>query len=625
MWRPPFICTRLLEPLESAVYPHIQFDRRQLFDGEAMPELLGLLLFFAIVGLGFLAYYAIQLRTENARLAAEHKHSNESAVALKGQYQGVVAKYNENVRKWNELQAGFNTEIQRLSKWQGVADADALAARLKQEAHAAVENARAESAGIVHGAQQQAAAILSETNQKAEAEKEAASSAASQMIAEAKQKAKSLTGELQAVLDSATVQAASIVKAANAKAEEIAGDVYRAAQNASVYEHAVKAMKNLIDGYGDQYIIPPQNLFDGLAEGFGHTQAGVELKRARECVKIMVKNGTAAACDYAEANRRETAVNFVVDAFNGKVDTILARTKHDNVGKLKQEILDAFALVNYNGKAFRDARITEQYLAARLDELRWASAVQHLVIQSREEQREAKERAREEARAKKEIERALRDAAKEETVLQKAIEQAKEQFEHASGEQKAMYEARLQEMSQRLQEAMERKDRARSMAEQTKRGHVYIISNLGSFGEDVFKIGLTRRWDPNDRIAELGGASVPFGFDVHAMILSEDAPALEYRLHEHFMLKQVNKVNHRKEFFRATLKEIRDEIEKLGVTGVSWTMTALAREYRETLATEKKIAESPAEREQWLRQQRHFEFEPDYDESDLVGVVADDD
>jgi hypothetical protein len=272
-----------------------------------------------------------------------------------------------------------------------------------------------------------------------------------------------------------------------------------------------------------------------------------------------------------------------------------------------------------------DARITEQYLAARLDELRWASAVQHLVIQSREEQREAKERAREEARAKKEIERALRDAAKEETILQRAIEQAKEQFEHASGEQKTMYEARLQEMSQRLQEAMERKDRARSMAEQTKRGHVYIISNLGSFGDDVFTIGLTRRWDPNDRIAELGGASMPFGFDVHAMILSEDAPALEYRLHEHFMLQQVNKVNHRKEFFRATLKEIRDEIEKLGVAGVSWTMTALAKEYRETLATEKKIAESPAEREQWLRQQRHLEFEPDYDELELVGVVADDD
>ena len=88
---------------------------------------------------------------------------------------------------------------------------------------------------------------------------------------------------------------------------------------------------------------------------------------------------------------------------------------------------------------------------------------------------------------------------------------AQEQFEHASGEQKAMYEKRLQEMAERLKESEERKERARSMAEQTKKGYVYIISNVGSFGEDVFKIGLTRRWDPLDRVRELGDSSVPFG------------------------------------------------------------------------------------------------------------------
>jgi hypothetical protein len=307
-------------------------------------------------------------------------------------------------------------------------------------------------------------------------------------------------------------------------------------------------MKNVIEGYGDQYLIPPQSLLDDLAEDFSHTQAGKNLQRARDCTKIMTRNGTAGACDYVEAYRRDTAINFVVDAFNGKVDSILSRVKHDNAGTLEQQIRDACALVNYNGKAFRDARIKEEYLAARLDELKWAVVAQQLALREREEQREAKEQAREEARAANEYERALREANREEELLHKAMEQAREQFDHATGQQRAMYEARLQEMADRLQQAEERKKRALSMAQQTKQGHVYIISNIGSFGEFIFKIGLTRRWDPFDRILELGGASVPFGFDVHAMILSDDAPALEHKLHEHFLLMQVNKVTIERSF-----------------------------------------------------------------------------
>jgi hypothetical protein len=267
-------------------------------------------------------------------------------------------------------------------------------------------------------------------------------------------------------------------------------------------------------------------------------------------------------------------------------------------------VRDAYTLVNYNGKAFRDAQITEAFLAARLDELKWAAVAQQLAMEEREEQRRIKEQIREEARAAKEQERALREAAKEEETLRKAIEQAQEQFEHASGEQKAMYEKRLQEMAERLKESEERRERARSMAEQTKKGYVYIISNIGSFGEDIYKIGLTRRWDPLDRVRELGDSSVPFGFDAHATILSDDAPKLEQQLHEHFRLGQINKVNHRKEFFKVSLKEIRDEIDRLGITdGVHWTMTADAKEYRESLVIERAIKDNPAECEAWIKRQ----------------------
>ena len=119
------------------------------------------------------------------------------------------------------------------------------------------------------------------------------------------------------------------------------------------------------------------------------------------------------------------------------------------------------------------------------------------------------------------------------------------------------------------------------MAQQTRRGHVYIISNIGSFGENVYKIGLTRRLEPLDRVKELGDASVPFPFDVHAMIYSEDAPTLERELHQLFKHHEVNKVNTRKEFFNTSLTEIKEEVERQGYT-CHWTIKANAEEYRES-------------------------------------------
>lgn len=494
---------------------------------------------------------------------------------------------------------------------------------MRQRTQSMLDQARSDAERFIATAQQKASSILADADQYALSRTSAADKEATETLTAAKEKARTLKDESQAVLTSATAQAAKILAAAEAKAQEIAGNAYEALKNASLYQKTVKALKNTIEGYGNQYIIPQQSLLDDLAEDFSHEQAGRELKRARDCTKMMIQNGTAATCDYVDANRSETAISFVIDAFNGKVDSILSRVKHDNAGKLAQQIRDACALVNFNGKAFREARISEEFLAARLDELKWAAIAQQLALQEREQQREIKEQVREEARAARELERALREAAKEEAILQKAMEQAREQFERASGEQRSMYEARLQEMSVRLNEAMERKDRARSMAEQTKRGHVYIISNLGSFGEDVYKIGLTRRWDPMERVNELGGASVPFAFDVHAIIMSDDAPTLERKLHQLFVMEQVNKANPRKEFFRVPLSEIREAIEGMGLDGVAWTMTAAAKEYRESLATEKLLQDSPAEREKWLSRQRRLECIPT-DEMDLVGALADD-
>ena len=129
-----------------------------------------------------------------------------------------------------------------------------------------------------------------------------------------------------------------------------------------------------------------------------------------------------------------------------------------------------------------------------------------------------------------------------------------------------------------------------------------MISNIGSFGEAVFKIGMTRRLEPTDRVKELGDASVPFGFDVHAMIYSEDAPALEKQLHHHFVRQQMNKVNPRKGFFKVEISQIRAELETLGVKA-NWTMAAAALEYRETLKIEQQLLDNPEIASSWSNAQ----------------------
>lgn len=402
----------------------------------------------------------------------------------------------------------------------------------------------------------------------------------------ANQKLKDTKEKVVVLTNEAYEEANRIVELAKVQAQEIAGDAYDAKLKADSYETAIRAMRNTIEGYKDDYIIPNHSVLDDLAEEFSFKDAGEQLKQARKRVKDMVKQGHAGDCDYVEAHRKTYAIHFAVDAFNGKVDSALAKVKHDNFGKIKQEIIDAFALVNHNGAPFRSARINQTFLDARQDELKWAVSTHELRQIELAEQREIKQQIREEEKARKELEKAIKEAEKEERIIQKALEKARAELANANAEQRKEFEAQLADLEGKLEEAEERGQRAMSMAQQTRRGHVYVISNIGSFGEDVFKIGMTRRLEPLDRVKELGDASVPFSFDVHAMLYSEDAPSLEKELHRRFNRESVNKVNPRKEFFRTSLAEIKQMVEKQGVTEVHWTMKADATEYRESLAIE---------------------------------------
>lgn len=470
-------------------------------------------------------------------------------------------------------------KVADLSKYQSIIDVEAecenLRAAAKNEAEAIKQSAHSEAAS---------------DKAAARASREAARMAREKAETAAKQ-----------TLSLADEQAKSIVADAEAKAREIAGDAYEAKQKADTLQDTIVSLKNIINGYGDEWLKPTYSLLDELAEDFGYTEAGQNLDKARKASALMVRHGQAGICDYAVEGRRRTAINFVVDAFNGKVDSILSKTKKDNYGKLEREIIDAFNLVNMNGEAFRNARISENYLKARLEELKWAVVCHELKVQQQEEQRRIREQMREEEKARREYERAQKEAQKEEAMLRKAMEKAQAALEKATAEQRANYESQLSDLQQKLTEAEEKNQRALSMAQQTRHGHVYVISNIGSFGENVYKVGMTRRLEPMDRVKELGDASVPFPFDVHAIIESDDAPALETELHRQLALAQVNKVNPRKEFFRVPISDIKDIVESRGLSTV-WTMTAEAAEYKETLAIEETLKNDANARERWAHQ-----------------------
>lgn len=486
-------------------------------------------------------------------------------------------------------------EVASLSAFKDVRDAAAEATRLCEEAQGALKLAQIEATAIRDAAQAFSIQVKAEAAAQADAlERDARTSSA-----DARKRA-------AGVVEDANSRAAKIIADADARASEIAGDAYRALQDAARLEQAAAAMKNVISGYGDRYLVSTYSLLDELGEEYGFDEAGRELKAAREISKSLLASGRAAACDYVEANRRDTAVRFVLDAFNGKVDTILSRVKSDNVGTLEQQVRDAFALVNHNGSAFRAARITPEYLQARLTELKWAAGAVALRERDKEEQRRIREQIREEEKARREIDRALRDAAKEEQSLQRAMERVQAQVARANDEQRAAFELQLAELKARVVEAEAKNQRALSMAQQTKAGHVYVISNIGSFGDDVFKVGMTRRLEPLDRIRELGDASVPFGFDIHAMIWTEDAPALERILHKRFVTRQINKVNPRKEFFRIPVAEIRECVEEMGIQCI-WTVTAQAAQFRETLVIERALADGTPTAKDWLKSQLAYE------------------
>lgn len=291
-----------------------------------------------------------------------------------------------------------------------------------------------------------------------------------------------------------------------------------------------------------------------------------ELAKVTERQKQLVKNDTAVLGAINWSVNGSTAEGskmlgdmkkLILRAFNGECDGLISKVKYNNYERSLERIRSSCEKISKFGKVMQ-LSISDEYRDLKIDELTIAFQYARAKQQEKEELKEKRQRLKEEEQLARELEAKRVVLVKESSHYQKEMQRLTKQLEKEPDNE--FIKAKLDEVTNLKNKAEEEMKDVDLRAKNAKAGYVYIISNVGSFGENVFKIGMTRRLDPQERIDELGDASVPFNFDVHALIFSEDAPALEALLHKAFENKKVNLMNPRREFFRVSLDEIKEVV-----------------------------------------------------------------
>jgi DNA repair exonuclease SbcCD ATPase subunit len=373
--------------------------------------------------------------------------------------------------------------------------------------------------------------------------------------------------------------------------EEVRKELSNSSENLTKENEKLFALMSKIDVYSriDEFVDVghyelPSYLYETSA------RFAEEIKRSREQQKELIKNKEAITCDAtisfggnASDGKKvlDGQVKLILTAFNIESDSLISKVSPSNFSKILERI-EKLANTLEKSAISLHCGFNIEYIELKMEECRLQYQFTLKKKEEQDEQRLIKEQIREEQRAIKEYEKAVAEAEKEEKLYRSLLEKARKKFESANDEEKIIAQQKIEELELQLAEAEAKEERAKSMAQQTRKGHVYVISNVGSFGENIYKIGLTRRLEPMDRVKELGDASVPFSFDVHAMIYVEDAPALESALHREFTHKRVNAVNLRKEFFTVDLESIKEAVNKIAGVDADFNMTILAEEYYES-------------------------------------------
>lgn len=298
----------------------------------------------------------------------------------------------------------------------------------------------------------------------------------------------------------------------------------------------------------------------------------------------MIKNGEALTVEQGlSAKERVSQSKQLLRCFGAECSVIIDKVTIKNADASRERLVRAYEALN-RIFSIDGVQLTKSFLQSKLEELNCACTILVRIEEEKEQRRAIREQMVEEEKVRKEIEREKQKIEKEEAQFSGEISKLMAYMQKAKDEiERKLYLDKIDELQKKLEALQKDKDNVLQREQNTRAGFVYIISNIGSFGEQVFKIGMTRRLEPMDRISELSSASVPFPFDVHALIFSDDAPALEAILHQHFDAQRVNRVNPRKEFFRVDLDEIKKVVLENHNATVKFVDIPDATEYRESL------------------------------------------
>ncbi|OMF88792.1 hypothetical protein BK147_26350 [Paenibacillus sp. FSL R7-0337] len=351
-------------------------------------------------------------------------------------------------------------------------------------------------------------------------------------------------------------------------------DAKRLEQEIQRAEQSIAILKSQIITLDDELLYQSFGFYETRYDMENSEEYRHYLEKVRSKQKILIKDKRAVISniyyDEVEDSILKKHVKLAIRSFNSECDSVISKVKFSNVEASEKKIRTSFHYINELSR-HNYIELSEEFLSLKLEELFLAYEYDQRKQEEREEQRRINEQIREERKAQQELEEQLKILRKEEQHLENALKHSAQFTEERTNEIKA-----------RLEEIQQQKEVVDYRIKNTKAGYVYVISNIGSFGENVYKIGMTRRLDPMERVRELGGASVPFRYDVHAVIFSDNAPELEASLHRTFTNQRVNKVNERKEFFRVSLKGIKKAVLQNHNAIIEFTMAAEAQEYRET-------------------------------------------
>ncbi|WP_196590503.1 DUF4041 domain-containing protein [Pectinatus frisingensis] len=376
------------------------------------------------------------------------------------------------------------------------------------------------------------------------------------------------------------------------KVEKISADISNKETYMYVLDNKIAEKKEKIIELDEEALLQDFSLYKPMYDFINSEQYKSRLDYIRQRQKDMIKQKTAADGDtnWTVNNNKIAGRKMVQDtqklllrAFNSECEHVTGKVKYNNFESCEKRITNAYTAISKLGQVMQ-INISSEYYNLKIKELHLAFEYQQMKQKEKEHQREVRARMREEARLQKEIEAERLKIEKEKIHYSNALEAAKQQYQESldSQERNALTQ-KINDLENQMEEIKKNLSDIDYREANQRAGYVYVISNIGSFGNNIYKIGMTRRLDPMERIYELSDASVPFNFDVHAMIFSDDAPKLETALHNAFDNKKLNLINTRREFFNVSLDQIEHVVKENFDGTVEFKKLPDAEQYRESM------------------------------------------